>query len=110
MLNVLKIVNNDLEKPVEKNLKIEEKTGNQFIYHSVAVGETLYSIARHYGVLIEDLKNWNNLSNNNIMHDQKLKIFDKKLLLDSSTIKSKNDLFIKTRLILALILLIKFKQ
>ncbi len=74
------------------------------------MGETLYSIARRYGVLIEDLKNWNNLTNNNIMHDQKLKIFDKKLLLDSSIIKSKNDLFIKTRLILALILLIKFKQ
>ncbi|WKC79996.1 LysM peptidoglycan-binding domain-containing protein [Borreliella tanukii] len=90
LLNVLKIVNNDLEKPVEGDLKIDKKINNQFIYHSVTVGETLYSIARHYGVLIEDLKNWNNLNSNNIMHDQKLKIFDKKLLFDSSTIKSKN--------------------
>ncbi|WKC77247.1 LysM peptidoglycan-binding domain-containing protein [Borreliella valaisiana] len=97
LLNVLKIVNNDLEKPVERDLKNDKKTNNQFIYHSVAVGETLYSIARHYGVLIEDLKNWNNLSSNNIMHDQKLKIFDKKLLFDSSTIKSKNDLYIKNK-------------
>ncbi|QFI14961.1 LysM peptidoglycan-binding domain-containing protein [Borrelia maritima] len=101
LLNVLKIVNNDLEKPVEKdlkeNLKIDKKTNNNFIYHSVAVGETLYSIARHYGVLIEDIKNWNNLSSNNIMHDQKLKIFDKKLLFDSSIIKSKNNLDIKNK-------------
>ncbi len=57
----------------------------------------MYSIARHYGVLIEDLKNWNNLSSNNIMHDQKLKIFDKKLSIDSSIIKTKNDLYIKKK-------------
>ncbi|MCD2332372.1 LysM peptidoglycan-binding domain-containing protein [Borreliella americana] len=97
LLNVLKIVNNDLEKPVGGDLKIEKKINNKFIYHSVAVGETLYSIARHYGVLIEDLKNWNNLNSNNIMHDQKLKIFDKKLTIDSSIIKTKNDLYIKNK-------------
>ncbi|EEH00981.1 putative N-acetylmuramoyl-L-alanine amidase [Borreliella finlandensis] len=97
LLNVLKIVNNDLEKPVERDFKIEKKIDNKFIYHSVAVGETLYSIARHYGVLIDDLKNWNNLSSNNIMHDQKLKIFDKKLSIDSSIIKTKNDLYIKKK-------------
>ncbi|WPM05712.1 LysM peptidoglycan-binding domain-containing protein [Borreliella sinica] len=97
LLNVLKIVNNDVKKPAERDSKIDKKTDNQFIYHSVTVGETLYSIARHYGVLIEDLKNWNNLSSNNIMHDQKLKIFDKKLLFDSSTIKSKNDLIVKNK-------------
>ncbi|AJA90651.1 N-acetylmuramoyl-L-alanine amidase [Borreliella chilensis] len=97
LLNVLKVVNSDLEKPVERDLKIEKKTDNQFIYHSVAVGETLYSIARHYGVLIEDLKNWNNLSSNNIMHDQKLKIFDKKLLSGSLAIESKNDLYLKNK-------------
>nr|WNY68810.1 LysM peptidoglycan-binding domain-containing protein [Borreliella lusitaniae] len=98
LLNVLKIVNTDLEKPVVGDLKIEKKTDNQFIYHSVAVGETLYSIARHYGVLIEDVKNWNNLSSNNIMHNQKLKIFDKKLLFDSSIVESKkNDLHNKNK-------------
>nr|WNY66959.1 LysM peptidoglycan-binding domain-containing protein [Borreliella lusitaniae] len=96
LLNVLKIVNTDLEKPVVGDLKIEKKTDSQFIYHLVAVGETLYSIARHYGVLIEDVKNWNNLSSNNIMHNQKLKIFDKKLLFDSSIVESKkNDLYNK---------------
>ncbi len=98
LLNVLKIVNTDLEKPVVGDLKIEKKTDSQFIYHLVAVGETLYSIARHYGVLIEDVKNWNNLSSNNIMHNQKLKIFDKKLLFDSSIVESKkNDLYNKNK-------------
>ncbi|WKC79078.1 LysM peptidoglycan-binding domain-containing protein [Borreliella turdi] len=97
LLNVLKIANNYLKKPVGRDLKIEKETNNQFIYHSVAIGETLYSIARHYGVLIEDLKNWNNLSGNSIMHDQKLKIFDKKLLLDSPVIKSKKDSYIKNK-------------
>ncbi|UGQ16288.1 LysM peptidoglycan-binding domain-containing protein [Borrelia sp. RT5S] len=54
-----------------------EKSSKDFMLHEVSVGETLYSIARKYGVLIEELKRWNNLSGNNISYKQELKIYDK---------------------------------
>lgn len=42
--------------------------------HTVKKGETLSSIGRKYGCSTNDLKNWNNLKNNNIIVGQKLKI------------------------------------
>ncbi|AWG42982.1 N-acetylmuramoyl-L-alanine amidase [Candidatus Borreliella tachyglossi] len=77
----------DVSKIVEENLgsfkisksKIDKRSNDKFISHRVSVGETLYSIARKYGVLLEELKSWNNLSGNNIFHNQELKIYDKRV-------------------------------
>lgn len=41
-------------------------------YHTVATGETLYQIAKKYKVNINDLRNWNNLADNNIAIGQRL--------------------------------------
>ena len=41
-------------------------------YHTVAKGETLYRISRQYGVSVQDLKDWNNLSSNLISVGQQL--------------------------------------
>lgn len=40
--------------------------------HTVAKGETLYRIAKEYGVSVQDLKEWNRLSDNTIHVGQKL--------------------------------------
>ena len=40
--------------------------------HTVAKGETLYRISKQYGVSVQDLKDWNNLSGNIISIGQKL--------------------------------------
>lgn len=40
--------------------------------HEVGQGETMYSIARQYDVLVEDLKRWNNLDGNELKIGQQL--------------------------------------
>lgn len=41
----------------------ESKSGNR---HTVAKGETMYSIARAYGITVSQLKDWNSLSTNDL--------------------------------------------
>lgn len=48
-------------------------SGN-WIYHTVASGETLYSLFRRYGVSVDEIKKLNGLSSNTISIGQKLKI------------------------------------
>ncbi len=50
------------------------KNDKEWIYHKVRRGESLNSIATKYGVLVDILKEWNNLSNNKIFIGKKLKI------------------------------------
>ncbi|WP_304516936.1 LysM peptidoglycan-binding domain-containing protein [Cecembia rubra] len=40
--------------------------------HTVAAGETLFRISQNYGVSVDDLKRWNNLSDNNIKVGQQI--------------------------------------
>ena len=40
--------------------------------HTVAKGETLYRLSKQYGVTVDDLKAWNNLSDNTIHVGQKI--------------------------------------
>ncbi len=42
------------------------------IRHRVAEGETLYSIARHYNVSVDEIKRWNNLQDNALRIGQEL--------------------------------------
>ncbi|UPA13453.1 LysM peptidoglycan-binding domain-containing protein [Borrelia turicatae] len=77
ILDVSKVIEEDLPSSKSLQLKSENRSSETFISHKVSVGETLYSIARKYGVLLEDLKSWNNLNGNSIFHNQELKIYDK---------------------------------
>ncbi|MBI3233516.1 MAG: LysM peptidoglycan-binding domain-containing protein [Bacteroidetes bacterium] len=51
--------------------KLEES--GTFKIHTVLDGETIHSIAEKLNVRVEDLKHWNNLTNNSIKKGQKLK-------------------------------------
>ena len=44
-------------------------------YHKIRSGETLSTIARRYGVTVNQLKSWNGLRNNNIAAGKRLKIY-----------------------------------
>lgn len=43
-------------------------------YHIVSSGETLFSLARHYGLSVSELKNLNNLNSNLIRTNQRLRV------------------------------------
>ena len=43
--------------------------------HKVKVGESLWTIAKNYGVLVSDIMVWNNLTSDKVKIGQKLKIF-----------------------------------
>ncbi|GAB3537431.1 hypothetical protein GCM10027443_30420 [Pontibacter brevis] len=43
-------------------------------YHTVVAGETLYQISKKYGVSLEDIRSWNNLTDNNIRLGQELRV------------------------------------
>ncbi len=43
-------------------------------FHVVQPSETLYSISKKYGVTVQQVQNWNGLSNNNVRLGQKLVI------------------------------------
>lgn len=64
-------------KDLGEDVRLESETmsvTNQTTYHTVAKGETLYRIARQYGVTVDDLKAWNNLTSNLIKVGQKLRV------------------------------------
>lgn len=42
------------------------------VYYTVSSGDTLYGIAKEYGLSVDELKNMNNLTNNNLSIGQKL--------------------------------------
>lgn len=48
--------------PADGLPSMSDKTTDHSNFHTVAVGETLYSIAEHYGHSIEELASWNELS------------------------------------------------
>lgn len=56
---------------------LKEERGNlpTVVYHRIRRGETLNSIARRYGVSIQNLKQWNNLRSSRIYAGQKLAIY-----------------------------------
>lgn len=55
-------------------LWISSSLAEKVIYHQVKKGETLQSIAKKYGVTIENLKEWNNLKKSKVFVGQKLAI------------------------------------
>lgn len=45
-------------------------------YHIVAAGESMYSIAKQYGITVEQLREWNNLPDYNVSIGNKLVVYD----------------------------------
>ena len=56
------------------NIKEPNLNSKDPIYHEVLEKETLYSIARKYGVLVEDIRKLNNMMDNSIAVGQNLRI------------------------------------
>ncbi len=59
------------------SIHVENKTEmakDSTIYHLVKEGETLYQIARQYGVSVQNIMSWNNKDNFSISYGEKLKI------------------------------------
>ncbi len=54
------------------------KNNNSWIYHTIRRGENLNSIAARYGVNINSLRDWNNISGSRIYAGKKLKIYTDK--------------------------------
>ncbi len=67
----------DNQTPVEKSITNSNSTStvSSYIYHRIRRGENLYSIAKRYGVYVNDLRDWNDISGNRIYAGQKLKIY-----------------------------------
>ena len=72
--NINGLVNNNLE--INQVLKIPTTSSNQvnYINYKVKSGDSLYKIANPYDVTVNEIKNLNNLTSNNLAIDQVLKI------------------------------------
>jgi len=53
---------------------IETAVTNVAAIHVVALGETLYAISKKYNVTVDEIKQWNNLSSNDVSLGQELKV------------------------------------
>lgn len=53
-------------------------TSKVVVYHKVAAGQNLNTVANKYGIEVQDLKVWNNLKSKTIVPGQKLKIYTSK--------------------------------
>jgi LysM repeat protein len=67
-------IGQEIKVPYSANNRSKTKEGT---IHRVGQKETLYSIAKQYGVAVDDLKSWNNLSNAGLKLGQELLIKDK---------------------------------
>lgn len=63
------------ELSVGQTLLIREPSSDTAITHTVQEQETLFSISKQYNVSIAEIKNWNELSNNNLEVGQELTIY-----------------------------------
>lgn len=59
----------------EKNQILFVNSGDTWVEHRIRNGETLSAIAAKYGVSVNQIKEWNNLSSNNIYMGRKLVIY-----------------------------------
>jgi membrane-bound lytic murein transglycosylase D len=70
----------DNQTTIEKTITTDNvsKTTNAWIYHRIRRGENLNTIALKYGVTINSLRDWNDISGNKIYAGRKLKIHTEK--------------------------------
>ncbi len=62
-----------LEKTTAKSSLTNKKS--ELVYYRIKRGESLYAIANRYGVDVNSLREWNNLSGNKIFAGKRLKIY-----------------------------------
>lgn len=81
-----------IEKSITKNTVTKNNSAIQ--YHTIRKGENLNSIARKYGVDINSLRDWNDISGNTILAGRRLKIYsDKSGSTSTETTTKQNSLF-----------------
>ena len=73
--------------------KVIQSVENGSSTHKVAAGESLYSISKKYNITIDELKDVNNLTSNNIQPGQTLKIGTKPVTLVAATTKPTHQKF-----------------
>ncbi|BDD03316.1 LysM peptidoglycan-binding domain-containing protein [Aureibacter tunicatorum] len=49
-----------------KKAAVLSTSSDSKVYHLVKAGETMFSLSRAYGITVDELKNWNNLSTNTL--------------------------------------------
>ena len=58
----------------DDNKKGEQQKAEESKYYVVQFGETIYSIARKFGITVDDLMKWNKIENDSVVPYQKLRI------------------------------------
>jgi membrane-bound lytic murein transglycosylase D len=81
--------NTEIEKPIIETKKNTKSYG--MVYHKIRRGENLGLIASKYGVSVNQVRDWNNISGNRILAGQRLRIYT-----DGSTNISSNEKSRKT--------------
>lgn len=66
---------NDTRSNTRSSKSSASSSSGNATYHKIRSGENLGSIARKYGVSVNQLKSWNGLRNNNISAGKRLKIY-----------------------------------
>ena len=69
----------DNNSTTKNKTSVNKKSGNKTVkksenYYSVKRGDSLFAIAKKYGITVEDLRNMNKLKGNKLNQGQKLKI------------------------------------
>ncbi len=59
---------------VKENTRSNSRASRNATYHKIRSGETLSTIARKYGVSVNNLKRWNNLKNSRINAGKRLRV------------------------------------
>ncbi len=72
--SVVEYFNNSAVSATQTATPEKQSSNSNYITHKVKKGDTIGSIAKKYGVTIEQIKKLNGLKNNNIQIGQKLKI------------------------------------
>jgi len=68
---ILKVVENE---PLKTELTEVKTPQPQLITHEVKASDTLYSVARQYGVTIKDIMDWNHKKDFSLSQGEKLEI------------------------------------
>ncbi len=56
---------------------VDAKVSEEIVYHTVQKGETMFRISKQYGVSVEQIQTWNQLSGGGVNVGQQLKIIKK---------------------------------
>ena len=63
-------------------------TNSVSLYHTVTKKQSLLAIAKKYNVSVQDIKNWNDLKNDQIQIGDKLKVSNSGVDIETSTVKT----------------------